>query len=52
MFNAGKGILYLPEQGVLDPSNDTYDVSAYGNKEFKGRSKEAFIKKAAKTANG
>ncbi len=52
MFNAGKGRLYLPEQGVLDPSNDTYDVSAYGNKEFKGRSKEAFIKKAAKTANG
>lgn len=52
MFNAGKGRLYLPEQGVLDPSTGSYDVSAYGNKEFKGRSKEAFIKKAAKYANG
>lgn len=52
MFNAGKGRLYLPEQGVFDVGEDSYDVSAYGNKDFKGKSKAEFLRKAAKIANG
>jgi len=52
MFNAGKGRLYLPEQGVFDVGEDSYDVSAYSNKDFNGKSKAEFLRKAAKIANG
>ncbi len=52
MFNSGKGRLYIPESGVLDPSAD-YNVSAYGNKDIGAeKSKKHFFKKAAKYANG
>jgi len=32
MFNSGKGRFYLQPDGTAD-INDTYDVSAYGNKD-------------------
>ena len=52
MFNSGKGRLYLPERGVIDVSDTSYDVSAYGNKDFAGKDKKSFLRKAAKYANG
>ena len=52
MFNAGKGRLYLPEKGVIDPT-ESFDVSAYGNKDNgQNAQAKAFFKKAAKYANG
>ena len=52
MFNSGKGRLYLPERGVIDVGDTSYDVSAYGNKDFAGKDKKSFLRKAAKYANG
>ena len=53
MFNAGKGRLYVPEQGVFDVGQGSYEVSAYGNKDNGGSKFPAdALKKAAKLANG
>lgn len=49
MFNAGRGRLYLSEDGVLDP-NITYDVDAYGKVE--GDRYGDLAREAAKHANG
>lgn len=49
MFNAGRGRLYLSEDGVLDPSI-TYDVDAYGK--VQGDRYGDLARAAAKHANG
>jgi len=51
MFNAGKGRLYIPQDAILNP-NAEYNPSAYGDKDFGGKSKSEAMKKAAKFANG
>tara|TARA_B000000441_G_C21741281_1_gene353994 strand:- start:128 stop:1891 length:1764 start_codon:yes stop_codon:yes gene_type:complete len=49
MFNAGRGRLYVPAEGVLDPSK-TYDVDAYGK--TYGDKKGHMARQAGKFANG
>lgn len=49
MFNAGRGRLYLAEDGVLDPGV-TYDVDAYGK--VQGDKNGNLARAAAKFANG
>lgn len=50
MFNAGKGRLYVPQAGVINPEA-ILDISAYGNRDATDYEKEVF-RKAAKYANG
>ena len=50
MFNAGKGRLYVPQAGVINP-NEELNISAYGNRDASNYEKEVF-RKAAKYANG
>ena len=49
MFNAGRGRLYLTEDGVLDPGV-TYDVDAYGK--VQGDKNGNLARAASKFANG
>ena len=51
MFNAGRGRFYLQPNGGVD-INNTYDVSAYGNKDRKGAGVSKYTNTFRKISNG
>lgn len=51
MFNAGKGRLYVAEEGILDINGESYDVDAYGRRNGTTQMKKMNTK-IGKFANG